>query len=96
MRQGVLSWGIRIPPQLHTAAEVLHNTAAEKPRYTAAGALCVSDHFGIVSVVNDHLGQRGIVAVNNDVDVVFLHNADVSLGVDGAGSAEHNVGERQF
>ncbi len=33
------------------------------------------------------------MAVDHDVDVVLLHDADVGLGVHGLGSAEHDVGE---
>ena len=58
-----------------------------------ANALGQSDHLRIVGVVNDHFRQGGIVAVNNDVDIVLLHNADVGGGVHGLGSAEQNVGE---
>ena len=55
--------------------------------------LGISNHFGVVCVINDHFGQAGIMAVNNDVDVVLLHDADVGGGVDRLGGAEHNVGE---
>ena len=55
--------------------------------------LGVGDHLGVVGVEHDHLGQRGIVAVNDDIDVVLLHDADVGGGVNGLGSAKHNVGE---
>ena len=58
-----------------------------------ANALGQSDHLGVVGVVNDHFRQGGIVTVNNDVDVVLLHNADVGGGVNGLGSAEQDVGE---
>ena len=58
-----------------------------------AHGLGISDHLGVVGIVNDHFGQAGIMAVNNDVDIVLLHDADVGGGVNGLGSAEHNVGE---
>ena len=58
-----------------------------------AQALGVGDHLGIVGVVDDHLGQGGIMAVDHDVDVVLLHDADVGGGIHRLGSAEHHVGE---
>ena len=69
--------------------------AAHTSHSDALGAvfLGVGDHLGIIGVEHDHLGQGGIVAVNDDIDVILLHHADVGGGVDGLGGAEHNVGE---
>ena len=58
-----------------------------------ADALGKRDHFGIIGIVNDHLGQGGIVAVDDDVDHILLHYADVGRGVHGLRRAKHDVGE---
>ena len=56
-------------------------------------ALCQSNHLGVVCVVNNHFGQAGIMAMNNDVDHVLLHHADVGGGVNGLGRAEQHIGQ---
>ena len=58
-----------------------------------AHGLGIGNHFGIVGVVDHHFGQGGVMAVDDDVDVVLLHDADVGGGVHRLGGAEHNVGE---
>ena len=61
-------------------------------------ALCADglgqrDHLGILRIHDDHLGKRRIVAVDDDVDHVLFHDADVGGGVKGTRGAEQNVGE---
>ena len=61
-------------------------------------ALCADglgqrDHLGILRIHDDHLGKRRIVAVDDDVDHVLFHDADVGGGVNGARGAEQNVGQ---
>ena len=51
------------------------------------------DHLGVLRVEDDHLGQRRIMAVHDDVDHVLFHDAQVGVGVDGLGGAEQHVGE---
>ena len=58
-----------------------------------ANFLGMSDHLGVVCVVHNHFGQRRIVAVNNDVDHVLVHNTQISGGVQRLRSTEQNVGE---
>ena len=69
--------------------------AAHAADVDALGALLLgeSQHLGILGVQHDHLGQRGIVAVNDDVHHVLLHDAQVSGGVHRLGGAEKDVGE---
>ena len=50
-------------------------------------------HLGVLRVEHDHLGQRRVVAVDDDVDHVLLHDAQVGVGVHGLGGAEQHVGE---
>ena len=58
-----------------------------------ADALGKRDHFGIIGIIDDHLGQGGIVAVDDDVDHILLHYADVGRSIHGLRRAEHDVGE---
>ena len=51
------------------------------------------DHLRILGVHDDHFGQGRIVAVDNDVDHVLFHDADVGGGVNGLRRAEQDVGE---
>ena len=69
--------------------------AADAGDVDALGAdgLGERDHLGILRVHDDHLGQGRIVAVDDDVDHVLFHDADVGGGVNGTRGAEQNVGE---
>jgi len=37
---------------------------------------------------NDHLGEQRLMAVNDDVDVIGLHDAKIGLGLQRSGCAE--------
>ena len=50
-------------------------------------------HLGVLGVEHDHLRQRRIVAVDDDVDHVLFHDAQVGVGVHGLRGAEQHVGE---
>ena len=69
--------------------------AAHAADVDALGALLLgqSDHLGVLGIENDHLRERGVVAVNHDVDHVLLHDAQVGGGVHRLGGAEEHVGE---
>ena len=69
--------------------------AADAGNVDALGAdgLGERDHLGILRVHDDHFGQGRIMAVDDDVDHVLFHDADVGGGVDGARRAKQNVGE---
>ena len=69
--------------------------AADAGHGDALGAvfLGVGDHLRVVGIEHDHLGQRGIVAVDDNIDVTLFHHADVGGGINGLGGAEHHVGE---
>ena len=51
------------------------------------------DELGVLRIEHDHFRQRRIVTVDNDVDHVLFHNADVRGGVNGLRRAEQHVGE---
>ena len=69
--------------------------AADAGDVDALGAVCLGkrDHLGILRIEDDHFGQRGIMTVDDDVDHVLVHDADVGGGVHGLRGAEQNVGE---
>ena len=80
-----------MPWRMATSLAVQHTPAMLMP--LAPMLLGQSDHLGILGVEHDHFGQGRIVAVDNDVDHVLLHDADVGGGVHGLGGAEQDVGE---
>ena len=69
--------------------------AADAADVDALGAVALGqgDHFGVLGIEHDHLREGGVVAVDDDVDHVLLHDADVGLGVNRLGGAEEDVGE---
>ena len=69
--------------------------AAHAADVDALGAVGLGqgDHLGILGVEHDHLGQGGVMAVDNDVDHVLLHDAQVGGGIHRLGGAEEDVGE---
>ena len=69
--------------------------AANARHVDALGAhfLGQGHHLGVLGVEHDHLGQRRIMAVHDDVDHVLFHDAQVGVGVHGLGGAEQHVGQ---
>ena len=69
--------------------------AADAADIDALGALLLgqSDHLRVLGVVDDHLGEGGIVAVDHDVHHVLLHDAQVGGGIHRLGGTEHDVGD---
>lgn len=69
--------------------------AADARDIDTLGALRLGkrDEFRIIRVEYDHFRQAGIMAVDDDVDHVFFHDAQIRGGLNGLGGAEQNVGE---
>ena len=63
------------------------------PNWMPLGALGfgVLDHFRFLGHGHDHLGEHRLMAMDDDVDVVFLHYTQVGLGLQGIWSAEKHV-----
>jgi hypothetical protein len=75
------------------ALENLVGRAADAAQLDALGALGfgVVDHFRFLGRGHDHLGEHRLMAVDDDVDVVFLHDAQVGFGLQRIGGAEEHV-----
>src|SRR3989339_576345 len=48
-------------------------------------------HFSTLGCCNDHFGKYGLMAVNNNVDMIFFHDAQVGFGDQGRRGTEHDV-----
>ena len=73
--------------------EDLVGRAADAAQLNALGALGfgVLDDFRFLAHGHDHLGEYRLMAVDDDIDVVFLHDAQVGFGLQGVGGAEQDV-----
>ncbi len=56
-------------------------------------ALGVFDHLRVLRCVDDQLGERRLVAVDDDVDLIVLEDAQVRLAGQRPGGAPDDVGE---
>jgi len=67
--------------------------AADAAQLDAFGALLlgVFEHLRRLGRGHDHLREDRLVAVDDDVDVIFLQDAEVGFGLQRRWSAEHDV-----
>jgi hypothetical protein len=75
------------------ALEELVGRTADAAQLDALGALGlgVFDDFRLLAHGHDHLGEDRLVAVDDDVDMVFFHDAQVGFGLQRIGGAEKHV-----
>ncbi len=64
--------------------------AAELDAFGAFG-FGIIDHFLGLGCGNDHFGENGFMAVDDDVDMIFFHDSQVGFGMQRIRGAEHDI-----